>query len=51
VIQLLEETDLAIEVIARSSGFESPDILLRTFRREFGTSPSIYRKQARKNRR
>lgn len=44
--QLLEETDLSIEQIARSSGFESPDILLRNFRRSFKLTPSTYRRQA-----
>jgi LacI family transcriptional regulator len=43
--QLLEETDLSVDQIARASGFESPDVLLRNFRRAYDLTPSAYRNE------
>lgn len=43
--RLLEETELSIHQIARKSGFENPNILLRNFRRSHGMSPSVYRRK------
>ena len=46
--QLLAETKLSINQVARNSGFGSPDILLRNFRREYGVTPTDYRRQTNK---
>ncbi|WP_319559201.1 AraC family transcriptional regulator [Marispirochaeta sp.] len=41
---LLLHTDMAISKIAENSGFETPSYFYRLFRREYGTSPGIYRR-------
>ena len=41
--QLLRETSLSLEQIARRCGFEYPEYLCRLFRKESGTTPSAYR--------
>lgn len=41
--RLLAETDLPIAQIARQTGFNHTEVLIRTFRREVGLSPSAYR--------
>jgi len=43
--QLLLSTDMTVKQIAHRSGFESPFYLSRIFKREFGISPSDYRKK------
>jgi LacI family transcriptional regulator len=45
VRQLLRETRLPLEDIARRSGFRNAEYLSTAYRREFGTAPSAYRKQ------
>jgi LacI family transcriptional regulator len=46
VRQLLRETRLPLEEIARRSGFRNAEYLATSFRREFGISPSSYRTSA-----
>jgi AraC family transcriptional activator of mtrCDE len=46
--RLLERSDLPIEAIARSIGYESRTYFSRTFRAEFGASPRTYRAWHRK---
>jgi LacI family transcriptional regulator len=41
---LLRETRLPLTEIARQSGFRNAEYLATAFRREFGTSPNLYRK-------
>jgi transcriptional regulator GlxA family with amidase domain len=41
--RMLETTDRAVDDIARSSGFGSPETLQRTFKRMMGVSPRHYR--------
>jgi LacI family transcriptional regulator len=43
--QLLENGELSVAQVARASGYQSADILLRNFRREFGQTPSRFRKK------
>jgi LacI family transcriptional regulator len=45
VKQLLVETDLSVEAIARLAGFEHPEYLSVTFKREVGLRPQAFRKQ------
>lgn len=42
--ELLEETDLSIARVARASGFGSPEYMCEAFNKEFGCSPSQFRK-------
>jgi len=44
---LLEETDLPIEAVAQRLGLASATALRRSFRREFGTTPSTHRTASR----
>jgi LacI family transcriptional regulator len=44
VRQLLRETRLPLEEVARRSGFRNAEYLSTAYRREFGTAPSVYRK-------
>jgi LacI family transcriptional regulator len=45
VRQLLRETRLPLDEVARRSGFRTPEYLSTAFRRTFGIPPSAYRKQ------
>ena len=45
--KLLETTSEGIETIARQSGFQNKDAFLRNFRKEYGITPSEYRKNSR----
>jgi LacI family transcriptional regulator len=45
VKQLLAETDLAVEAIAPLAGFEHPEYLSVTFKREVGLRPGAFRRQ------
>jgi LacI family transcriptional regulator len=45
VKQLLAETDLSVEAIARLAGFEHPEYLSVSFKREIGLRPQAFRKQ------
>ena len=45
VIGLLVETDLSITAIAVDSGFSTPSALNKTFKQEFGLTPSEYREK------
>ena len=47
VKQLLVETDLSVEAIARLAGFEHPEYLSVAFKREIGFGPHAFRKQHR----
>lgn len=49
VKQLLAETDLTLEQIARSAGFPHPEYLSVAFKREQGMTPGAYRKQVQTN--
>ncbi len=42
--QLLEETDLGVEEVARRSGFGAPTTLRHHFGLRVGTSPQAYRR-------
>jgi len=42
--ELLSETNIPIHKIARRCGFKSPNYFSRSFRKEFGYSPTEYRK-------
>jgi len=44
VANLLKTTDRAVNNIGYECGFESPEHLSRTFKKQFGVSPSQYRK-------
>jgi AraC-like DNA-binding protein len=44
----LTRTDLSLDQIATNVGFANPFHLSREFKRQFGESPSIYRKKSRK---
>ncbi len=44
--RLLRETEMSIESIARSCGFENPEYMHVVFRREFRMTPGDYRRQA-----
>lgn len=44
VANLLKTTDRAVNKIGYECGFESPEHLSRTFKKQFGVSPSQYRK-------
>lgn len=44
-LQLLENSRLTIEEIADRTGYNSADHFSRTFRRIYGTAPSVYRKK------
>jgi AraC-like DNA-binding protein len=44
--QLLLSTDMTVKQIAHQSGFDSQFYLSRVFKREYGISPSEFRKQA-----
>ncbi len=44
--QLLLSTDMTIRQVAHQAGFESQFYLSRVFKREYGVSPSEFRKQA-----
>jgi LacI family transcriptional regulator len=44
VRQLVRETRLPLEEVARRSGFRNAEYLSTAYRREFGTAPSVYRK-------
>lgn len=44
--QLLLSTDLTLEKVAHRSGFQNAFYLSRVFKREYGVSPSEYRKRA-----
>lgn len=46
----LEETDLPIMQVAMGNGFSTPSILNRSFKAEFGITPSEYREQFNRNR-
>lgn len=48
--RLLDTTDLAIDAVARNSGFEHPQTLNRVFREKLGLTPGEYRRQALPNR-
>jgi two-component system response regulator YesN len=41
--ELLTGTDWAIDIVARDSGFQSPNQFYRLFRRNYGMTPSQYR--------
>ena len=43
--RLLIETDLPIMTIAHQTGFNHPEVLIRTFRRELDVSPGEFRKR------
>lgn len=45
VRQLLRETRLPLDEVARRSGFRNPEYLSTAFRRTFGMPPSTYRKE------
>ena len=45
--KLLETTSEGIETIARQSGFQNKDAFMRNFRKEYGITPSEYRKNSR----
>jgi len=45
VKQLLAETDLSVEAIAGLAGFEHPEYLSVTFKRETGVRPGAFRRQ------
>jgi LacI family transcriptional regulator len=47
--RLLVNTDLAIPKVAAQSGLVSQDVFCRVFRRQIGTTPSVYRKRFRVN--
>jgi len=42
--RLLVETDLPVSKIAYQAGFNHPEVLIRTFQRELGLTPSEYRR-------
>lgn len=42
--ELLEDTDLSIEEVARISGFGQPELLRHHFHRDVGASPAAYRR-------
>jgi LacI family transcriptional regulator len=44
-VQLLCDTSWAMPRVARTAGFERPELLTRAFRRELGTTPSMFRKR------
>lgn len=44
--EMLVETDLPVIEIATAVGYETPQTLSRLFRREFGISPSFYRRES-----
>jgi LacI family transcriptional regulator len=50
VQQLLVETDLSVEAIAQLAGFDHPEYLSVTFKREVGLRPGAYRRQHRASR-
>jgi len=45
---LLATTEHSLPKVANYSGFTSADVMLRTFQRELGLSPSVFRKRYRK---
>lgn len=45
--KLLRETPLSIFVIARRTGFRSPEYFVRVFHQKCGITPNVYRKQCR----
>ena len=45
VRQLLRETRLPLDAIARRAGFRTAEYLSTAFRREFGVPPSVYRRE------
>jgi len=47
VCDLLRETDLNLEQIARQSGFNTPQYLLQVFRKTMRATPGSYRRQQR----
>ena len=47
VARLLIETDRPIQSIATQSGFESANSLLKSFKKEYGVSPTEFRKNKR----
>lgn len=47
--QLLAETDLSVQEIARHVGYEDPFAFSRIFKRRIGLSPRAFRTQAQKN--
>jgi AraC-like DNA-binding protein len=46
--QMLENTTVPVKEIAYSLGFHSPERFVKTFRREFGLTPLVYRKSKNK---
>jgi LacI family transcriptional regulator len=46
---LLSTSDLAVSLVARKSGFSSPEYFARAFRRQTGTTPRTYRRQRRRH--
>ncbi|MCC3290541.1 GlxA family transcriptional regulator [Arthrobacter sp. zg-Y1110] len=42
--ELLEDTDLGIEEVARAAGFGQPELLRHHFHRDVGASPAAYRR-------
>ena len=44
-VQLLDTTDLNIQRISEISGYANKEHFMRQFKKEYGTSPSTYRKQ------
>lgn len=44
VAKLLRETELPVQDIAPQSGFASTNSLLKSFKKEYGVSPTVYRK-------
>lgn len=47
VKELLQETDMTLDAIARNVGFTHVEYLTTSFRKKTGVTPSIYRKQVR----
>ena len=48
-LHLLESSCLSIESIACSCGYQKPESLIKVFRKNYGISPSAYRKQVLQN--
>ena len=47
VKQLLADTDLSLDLIARKAGFQHPQYMSELFKRTFGQTPGAYRAQCR----
>ncbi len=45
VIRLLSQTHLPQDQVARASGFRSPTMMIKAFRKELGVTPGEYRRR------